>query len=131
MNHFLLAVGGASARERSRYGDTSCEDLLQCLFASGSKPGDIEARIVGGANVGRSAVPPGESLGERNVEMARTVLRRHGIGVGFVDTGGSSARRLRFRSGTGVLEVKTIDGVTSSTATIAVGPREEKNSSVS
>jgi len=131
MNHFLLAVGGANARERSRYGDTSCEDLLQCMFASGSKPEDIEARIVGGANVGRSSIPPGESLGERNAEMARTVLRRHGIEVGFVDTGGSSARRLRFRSGTGVLEVKTIDGVTSTTATIAAGPREEKDPSVS
>jgi len=126
MNHFLLAAGGASGRERSRYGDTSCEDLVQCLFASGSRPSDMEARIVGGANVGRSPAPVGESLGERNAEMARTVLRRHGIEIGFEDTGGSSARRLRFRSGVGILEVKTIDGATSTTATIAAGPREEK-----
>jgi chemotaxis protein CheD len=121
MNHFLLAMGGAAARERSRYGDTSCEDLVQCLFASGSRPGDIEARIVGGANVGRLPSPEGESLGERNAEMARTVLRRHGIEIGFQDTGGSNARRLRFRTGAGILEVKTIDGAASTTATIAAG----------
>ncbi len=121
MNHFLLAVGGSS-RDRSRYGDTSCEDLVQCFFASGSRPADLEARIVGGANVGRLSVPEGESLGERNAEMARSVLRRHGIAVGFEDTGGPNARRLRFRSGIGVLEVKTIDGATSSIATIAAGP---------
>jgi chemotaxis protein CheD len=128
MNHFLLAAGGANARERSRYGDTSCEDLVQCFFASGSRPTDIEARIVGGANVGRSPLAAGESLGERNAEMARSVLRRHGIGVGFEDTGGSNARRLRFRSGVGILEVKTIEGISSTTATIAAGPPEEKAS---
>ncbi len=121
MNHFLLASGG-SARERSRYGDTSCEDLIQCLFASGSRPQDLEARIVGGANVGRTSIAPGESLGERNAEMARSVMRRHGVDVGFEDTGGPNARRLRFRTGVGILEVKTIDGVSSTTATIAAGP---------
>jgi len=121
MNHFLLASGG-STRERSRYGDTSCEDLVQCFFASGSRPGDLEARIVGGANVGRSPIAPGESLGERNAEMARNVMRRHGIAVGFEDTGGPNARRLRFGSGVGLLEVKTIDGTSSTTATITAGP---------
>lgn len=122
MNHFLLASGGAAGRERSRYGDTSCEDLVQCFFASGSRPGDLEARIVGGANVGRAAIPAGESLGERNAEMARGVLRRHGITVGFEDTGGGNARRLRFRTGVGILEVKTIEGASSTTETIAAGP---------
>jgi len=121
MNHFLLAVGGAS-RDRSRYGDTSCEDLVQCFFASGSRPADLEARIVGGANVGRLAVPEGGSLGERNAEMARTVLRRHFINVGFEDTGGPNARRLKFKSGVGILEVKTIEGASASIATIAAGP---------
>ncbi len=125
MNHFLLAVGGGSARERSRYGDTSCEDLVQCLFASGSRPGDLEARIVGGANVGRLIGAQGDSLGGRNAEMARSVLRRHGIEVGFEDVGGAHARRLRFRTGTGILEVKTIEGTSSTTATIAAGPAGE------
>lgn len=121
MNHFLLAVGGGSGRERSRYGDTSCEDLVQCFFASGSSPRDLEARIVGGANVGRVVAPEGESLGERNAEMARSIMRRHGITVGFEDTGGSNARRLRYRSGVGILEVKTITGTSATTATIAAG----------
>ncbi|MEO8360933.1 MAG: chemotaxis protein CheD [Vicinamibacteria bacterium] len=122
MNHFLLAVGGSLGRERSRYGDTSCEDLVQCFFASGSRIGDLEARIVGGANVGRANLPEGETLGERNAEMARAVLRRHGIAIGFEDTGGPNARRLRFRTGAGILEVKTIEGMTSTTATIGAGP---------
>ena len=120
MNHFLLAEGGL-VRERSRYGDTSCEDLVQCFFASGSRATDIEARIVGGANVGRIPAADGASLGERNAAMAHSVMRRHGIAVGFEDTGGASARRVRFRTGVGVLEVKTIDGVSSTTATIAAG----------
>ncbi len=122
MNHFLLASGGAAGRERSRYGDTSCEDLVQCFFASGSRPGDLEARIVGGANVGRASGREGESLGERNAEMARGVMRRHAIAVGFEDTGGANARRLRFRTGAGILEVKTIEGASSTIATIAAGP---------
>ncbi len=121
MNHFLLPAGGSTAVERSRYGDTSCEDLVQCLLASGSRPTHLEARIVGGANVGRSVIQKGESLGERNAEMARRVARRHGIEVGFEDSGGSNARRLRFRTGVGILEVKTIDGAASTTATIAAG----------
>ncbi len=71
--------------------------------------------------MGRLSHAEGESLGERNAEMARSVLRRHGIEVGFEDTGGANARRLRFRTGVGVLEVKTIDGASSTTATIAAG----------
>ncbi|MEO5760932.1 MAG: chemotaxis protein CheD [Vicinamibacteria bacterium] len=122
MNHFLLAVGGSSGLERSRYGDTSCEDLVQCFFASGSRISDLEARIVGGANVGRANLPAGETLGERNAEMARTVLKRHGIVIGFEDTGGANARRLRFRTGVGILEVKTIEGASSTTATIGASP---------
>ena len=126
MNHFLLAAGGGSARERSRYGDTSCEDLVQCLLASGSRPGDIEARILGGANVGRSFAAKGDSLGERNAEMARKVMRRHGIDVGFEDVGGANARRLRFRTGIGVLEVKTIGGTSSTVETIGAGAVDER-----
>lgn len=121
MNHFLLAVGGVSGRERSRYGDTSCEDLVQCFFASGSRPADLEARIVGGANVGKLVVAEGASLGERNAEMARLIMRRHDITIGFEDTGGPNARRLRYRTGVGILEVKTIDGAATSTTTIGAG----------
>jgi chemotaxis receptor (MCP) glutamine deamidase CheD len=85
MNHFLLAAGG-SARERSRYGDTSCEDLVQCFFASGSRPAHLEARIVGGANVGRLSVAEGESLGERNAEMAAPCfVARHRMGFSRAD----------------------------------------------
>lgn len=123
MNHFLLAEGGASGRERSRYGDTACEDLVQCFFASGSRSKDLEARLIGGSNVGRLSAAQGFSLGERNAAMARSVLLRHGIEVSFEDTGGGSARRIRFQSGSGVLEVKTIDGASSSVATIAAGHR--------
>lgn len=127
MNHFLLAEGGAGARERSRYGDTACEDLVQCFFASGSRSADLEARIIGGANVGRLSVPEGGSLGQRNASMARNVLLRHRIEVDFEDTGGASARRVRFRSGVGVLEVKTIDGASASVATIPAGPHGRRS----
>ena len=117
MNHYLLPAGGA-ARERSRYGDTSCEDLVQCLLASGSRTLDLQARILGGAQIGAAAAPNTEGLGYRNALMARAVMRRHGIVVGFEDTGGGNARRLRFHTGQGLLQVKTIDGTSSTTVAL-------------
>ena len=119
MNHFLLATGGALFRERSRYGDTACEDLLQCFFASGTRASDLEAWILGGASVGGSGRSgEGAPLGSRNADVARSILRSHGIAIRHDDTGGLSARRLRFQSGFGVLEVKVIDGVAPTATTI-------------
>lgn len=112
MNHFLLPSGGALFRERSRYGDSAGEDMLQCFLASGSRSTDLEAWVLGGASVGAAGLSgEGVPLGTRNAEAARSVLRSHGIAIRQEDTGGFSARRLRFQSALGILEVRRIDGV--------------------
>lgn len=120
MNHFLLASGGTAFEERGRYGDSACDDLLQCFIASGSRLFDLEARVLGGASVGGVGLSPatGLPLGARNADAARDALRRRGVGIDHEDTGGVSARRLKFQTGSGLLEVRTIDGVTPSAATV-------------
>lgn len=120
MNHFLLASGGSAFEDRGRYGDSACDDLLQCFVASGSRLFDLEAWVIGGASVGGLGVSTatGLPLGARNAGAARDALRRHGVGVDHEDTGGISARRLQFQTGSGLLEVRTIDGVTPSATTV-------------
>lgn len=120
MNHFLLATGGSLFEDRGRYGDTACDDLLQCFVASGSRLFDLEVWVLGGASVGGAGLsaPSGIPLGARNAAGALSALRRRGLGVDHEVTGGVSARRLKFQTESGRLELKTIDGLTPSATTL-------------
>lgn len=108
MNHFLLP-SGAALRERGRFGDLATEDLVKALLDSGSVAPALVALIVGGAHINSPDAP--DSLGRRNAAAARAVLDRFGVKVDHSDVGGPAARRLKFHTGTGVLETKRIEPV--------------------
>ena len=111
MNHFLLpakerasdasepVAGGAGA-----YGSTAIARLIALMIARGARLPRLEAKVFGGGHLLGSAV------GERNVEMAFTTLREHGIALLASDVGGPWSRRIRFSPRTGVVRLKRLAG---------------------
>jgi chemotaxis protein CheD len=97
MNHFLYPKSGFFGSPSSDYGDVAIPQLINKLRRMGSRVEDLEAQIIGGANI------PGardQSTGGKNVNIARKILKKNGIPVVSEDVGGFKGRRLIFHTGT-------------------------------
>ena len=90
MSHFLLPTRGQPGvtNERDgRYGDEALELMLVDLKAAGVNPKQCQAKIFGGGNMfpgnqhARGHQARGLSVGKRNGEAARALLRLHDIEV--------------------------------------------------
>jgi len=90
MSHFLLpARGNAPGPDEldGRYGDEALELMFRDLKAIGANPLQCQAKIFGGGNMfpgnqhARGHQELGISVGKRNGEAARAMLKQHGIDV--------------------------------------------------
>lgn len=109
MNHYLLPgpSGGAGS---PRYADAAIPRLIERLEAIGIRREDLRAMIFGGASViAVFRTGDREHLGEKNVAMARSILRAAGIPVVSEDVGGQQGRRLVFDTGDGSVFVRPIE----------------------
>jgi chemotaxis protein CheD len=98
MNHFLYPKTKLFGPSTQQYADVSIPALIKMLRRQGSRLEDLEAQIFGGGEA------PGllgrEKTGDRNVRMARRILKKNGIRVVSEDVGGIKGRRLIFHTGT-------------------------------
>lgn len=98
-------TGGAIGK----YVDAAVEAMLQEMVSEGAGYGDVEAKLVGGADVfafAELADRAGEA-GARNVQMARATLDRLGIEVVGDAIGGDHGRTAEFNTETGEVRVVT------------------------
>ncbi|MCL2001175.1 MAG: response regulator [Planctomycetes bacterium] len=107
MNHYLLATNpGGGDPEKGRYGDSSIATIIW-LIKKLDVHGKFTAKIYGGgAVVGHLGA--GSHIGTRNIEMARTTLKKHDIPIIAEDVGGSRGRRIYFDTAANSVEVKTV-----------------------
>ncbi len=90
MSHFLLPTRGSAVAADGldgRYGDEALALMFRDLKAAGANPAQCEAKIFGGGNMfpgnqhARGHQALGISVGKRNGEAARNMLKQHGIEV--------------------------------------------------
>jgi chemotaxis protein CheD len=96
MNHFLYPKSGFFGSSSNEYGDVAIPALIDKLRRMGSRPQDLEAQIFGGGTV----VLDRDATGDKNVKIARKILKKNGISVVSEDVGGYKGRRLIFHTGT-------------------------------
>ncbi|MDR2392244.1 MAG: response regulator [Planctomycetota bacterium] len=107
MNHYLLAVNpGGSEPEKGRFGDTSIENIVW-LMKKLDENGKMTAKIYGGAAV-VSHLGTTTDIGGKNIEMARTILKRRGIPIVEEDVAGTRGRRIYYDTAANTVTVKTI-----------------------
>jgi chemotaxis protein CheD len=106
MAHAMLPSSSRSGRNRprdARYVDTAIDALLRKMTAHGSRQEDVEAKIVGGANI----FPDLESrIGEDNVAAAKAKLKAEGIELAGESVGGSIGRSVELCPTSGIVTVK-------------------------
>ena len=108
INHYLLPTNPLNGQSDLRYGNTAIELLIERLLALGVKKQRIVAKIVGGASILTSFTGTRKSIGDQNVDVARTFLAKHGITVSGEQTGGTRGRKLLFHTGNGCVFSKEI-----------------------
>ncbi|WP_413290031.1 chemotaxis protein CheB [Bdellovibrio sp. HCB337] len=99
LNHYLLAEPGAHDVPNPRYGSAAIEMLIEEMLRLGASLDRIQAKVYGGGNVIAVSVV-GESIGQRNIEVAERLLQKHGIRILERNVGGESGRTLKVNTHT-------------------------------
>jgi len=88
----------------ARYVETAINEMLKKMENRGAKREDLEAKIVGGANMFSSFEP---DIGRDNVLSTKEKLKREGVNKVGECVGGSQGRSVEFSVGSGIVTVKT------------------------
>jgi chemotaxis protein CheD len=108
LNHFLLPQCVENGISSPRFGNVAIHRLLDELAGLGSPRARLKAKIFGGASVIDAFQSANESLGMKNVDLARRLLADAGIPIVAEDTGGAQGRKLVFQTGDGAAWVRKI-----------------------
>ena len=92
MNHFLLPGERDARGEALRYGAYAMELLVNELLKLGAARHRLEAKLFGGARIGRAF----HDIGGMNAEFATRYLREEGINHLGGSLGGDQARRIQY-----------------------------------
>ncbi|WP_333805544.1 chemotaxis protein CheD [Sulfurospirillum sp.] len=93
MNHYLLPLWNGNGLESPKYGNVAIPKLIENMENIGCLRRNMEAKIFGGANIHR-ANSEGQLIGQKNILIAKEVLREWGIPIKAEDTGGNNGRRI-------------------------------------
>jgi chemotaxis protein CheD len=109
LNHYVLpkARGGETD---ARFGDIAIPQLIEMLRRLGCN--HLIAKIFGGANV--MPAGGGQTIGESNAEIAKTMLALHKIPLIAQRTGGMHGVALRYLSATGEVLLRQIPNIAAS-----------------
>ena len=94
---------GASAGD-AKYVDAAIDAMLEKMRAYGAKKKDLEAKIVGGANMFAAFQ---SNVGKDNVAAARAKLEAEGIELVGESVGGNMGRSVQFCVASGIVTAET------------------------
>jgi chemotaxis protein CheD len=101
---------GGECQEEARYVRCSIRKMVKLFEREGVRPGQIEVKVFGGADMfGASVSGRGRlSVGRLNIEAAQKTMQEAGLNVVSLDVGGTEGRKLYFDTRTGEVLLKRI-----------------------
>lgn len=108
INHFLLPDWAGRGRASPRFGNVAIASLIEQMVSQGGVLKNLEAKLFGGARLLDSDDSDAESLGAKNVEVARELLADEEISVVAEDVGGLTGRKLIYHTDSGAVWVKRL-----------------------
>lgn len=90
-----------------KYADTAIPKMLERLMKDGCKKEFLSAKLAGGASMFKfnANISLGQ-IGERNIEICKSILEKYGVPVLAEDVGGNAGRVIDFFLEDGRLKVK-------------------------
>ncbi|MCP1661938.1 MAG: chemotaxis protein CheD [Methanocalculus sp. MSAO_Arc1] len=110
MAHIMLPESGGKKDRPGKYADTALEIMLRDLARKGSSPKNLQAKLVGGAQMFAN-FSGNLSIGDRNAEAVKAGLKSHGIPIKGEDIGGSKGRTVQYCPANGfMVKIRRADG---------------------
>ncbi len=108
INHYMLPFWNGKGLASPKYGNISIEKLIEKLLHLGARKHNLQAKIFGGA-----VVLNGDfsyyNIGERNIEIAFSMLKEMNIKVLGSSTGGKKGRKILYDTSTGMVKQRYIN----------------------
>ncbi|ADG14003.1 chemotaxis protein CheD [Methanocaldococcus infernus] len=104
MAHSVLPEARGEVKDPGKYVNTAIPALITKMTIEGARPEKLVAKLAGGANMFKSF--RGINVGEKNVAMAKKLLKEYGIPIVGEDVGGNSSRIVKFYLKDGKVEVR-------------------------
>ena len=109
MIHVMLpSVDQARDTNPAKFVDTGVPLLIDEMEAEGADRSQLRAWIVGGSEM-LNFESGGESIGSRNIAMAKQVLDEYGLTLVEADIGGGHGRSVQFDPATETVSIRTAD----------------------
>lgn len=134
MCHYMLPSrdnerrgGGAGPRPDGRYADEAMQLLMREIDEVGASHREYQVKLFGGGNMFPDARKKSDGhVGQRNVEMARALVNRHGFSCIAEHLGGIGHRNIMFDIWNGDVWVRHRDIVRTEEVETASGKRQER-----
>ncbi|MFA6189514.1 MAG: chemotaxis protein CheD [Sulfuricurvum sp.] len=109
MNHYLLPFWNGNGLQSPKFGNISIPKLIEVMVAKGSTPKSMEAKIFGGASM-NIGVNDSMMIGQKNIMVAREILKEYKIAIVAEDIGGQNGRKIQFDLQRGKVLLKYASG---------------------
>ena len=106
INHYMLPVWEGEGLASPKYGDIAIEKLIQKMLSLGANRIGLQAKVFGGADSRKETNV--FKIGQRNCQLAASVLAELKIPIISSHLGGELPRKLIFRTGTGEVLMKVL-----------------------
>ena len=109
--HVVLPDASASGDRANpmKFADAAGTNLIEEMVKAGAELPGITARLVGGASMFASLIPPdADTMGQRNVRACRAALEARGIRVVGEDVGAHHGRSTVLDVASGTVTVRTV-----------------------
>lgn len=106
INHYMLPT--SSGERTAKYGDYSLETMLRLMKHGAGSLDGVEAMVFGGGNV-VGAIRSGAWIGEKNVEVAHSILRKHNIRITREHVRGETGLKLTYQTWDNQVEYRWIE----------------------
>ncbi len=94
MNHYLLPFWNGNGLQSPKFGNISIPKLIETMLDMGANLKTMEAKIFGGASMNMS-VSQNMMIGEKNILVAREILKEYKIAIVASDVGGQNGRKIQ------------------------------------
>ncbi len=106
LGHVVLPDSNGQGTNPGKFADTAIPHMIELLKQHGIGPGELDAKITGGACMFGSDGPM--QIGDANVKAVVEALKTAEVSIAGKDTGGSAGRRISFDCTTGLLTIDTV-----------------------
>lgn len=95
MNHYLLPFWNGNGLQSPKFGNIAIPKLIESMMEHGSTNKTMEAKIFGGASM-NIGVGDSMMIGQKNILVAKDILKEYKIRIVAEDVGGQSGRKIQF-----------------------------------